>query len=83
MSLVSYKRNRVSKGISDNEIFKVVWDGVRMTPKSPVLFLENHYKLYKNGYKIKFICLDSLMSLVSNEINENIFWILYNEKFDS
>ena len=83
MSLVSYKRNRVSKGISDNEIFKVVWDGVGMTPKSPVLFLENHYKLYKNGYKIKFIFLDSLMSLVSNEIKYNTFWILYNDKLDS
>ena len=76
MSLVFYKRNRVSKGIFDNEIFKVVWDGVRMISKFFVLFLENYYKLYKNGYKIKFICLDFLMSLVSNEIKYNIFWIL-------
>ena len=73
ISLVSYKRDRGSKEISYKEIFKVVWDSVRMTPKSPVLFLENHYKLYKNGYKIKFKCLDSLMSIVSNEIKYNTF----------
>ena len=54
MRLVSYKRNRVSKGVADNEIFKVVWDRVRMAPKSPVQYLENHYKSYKNDYKIKF-----------------------------
>ena len=53
MRLVSYKRNRVSKGVADNEIFKVVWDRVRMAPKSPVQYLENHYKSYKNDYKIK------------------------------
>jgi len=47
-----------------------------MTAGFPVLFLENHYKLYKNDYKIKFICLDSLMSLVSNEIKYNTFGIL-------
>ena len=68
VSLVSYKRDRVSKEIAYKEIFKVVRDCVRMTPKSLVLFLENHYNSYKNGYKIKFICLDSLMSLTSNEI---------------
>ena len=83
MSLVSYKRNFVSKIIANNEIFEVAWNKVKMTSRSPVLFSENHYKWYKNGYKIKFIFLDSLMSLVSNEINDNIFWILYNEKFDS
>jgi len=44
-----------------------------MTTRFPVLFLGNHYKLYKNDYKIKFICLDSLMSLVSNEIKYNTF----------
>ena len=68
ISLVSYERDRVNKESSYKEIFKVVWDSVRMTSKSPVLSLENHHNLYKNGYKIKFIFLDSLMSLVSNEI---------------
>ena len=82
MSLVSYKRNHVSKRISDNEIFEVEWDRVKMTLKSPVLYLENHCKLYNDDYKIKFIFLDSLMSLVSNEVNNNIFRILYNEKID-
>ena len=73
MSLVSYKRNFVSKIIADNEIFEVAWARVKMTLRSPVLYLENHCKLYNDCYKIKFICLDSLMSLVSNEIKYNTF----------
>ena len=55
MSLVSYKRKYVSKIIADNEIFEVAWDRVKMTSRSPVMYLENHCKLYNDGYKIKFI----------------------------
>ena len=45
--------------------------GSELFLESPVLSLENNYKLYKNGYELKFTCLDSLMSLFSIETSKN------------
>ena len=75
-SLFFYKRNYKNKRVIDFEIFEVLWGWVKMIIRFSVLYLGNYYKLYKNDYKIKFICLNFLMSLVLNEIKYNIFWIL-------
>ncbi len=75
MSLLLYESSGKSKRIIYLGIFEFYWDRVGLISKSPVPTLENHQKLYKNNYGMKFISLDSLLSLFVIETNETIFKI--------
>ena len=55
----------------------------RVISGSPILTLEIHHKLYQNNYVVYFILLESLLSLVSGEINLIVIWIFYREKCGS
>ena len=79
MCLFSYERNRISKRVVFLEISEFYWNRAGLISGSPVLTLENHQKLYKNNYGVKFIFLDSLLTLFLIETSETIFKILYRE----